>query len=798
MAVFKCKMCGGALEVSEGMTVCECEYCGTQQTLPRNHDEVLTNLFNRANNLRTKSEFDKAQEIYEKIVSQNPTEAEAYWGIILCKFGIEYVEDPATLRKIPTCHRTQLESVKTDADYRAAIEYADAVQRTFYEREAEEIDRLQKDILAIVHSETPFDVFICYKETDESGRRTQDSVIANDIYHQLTQEGFKVFYAAITLEDKLGQAYEPYIFAALNSAKVMLVLGTKPEYFNAVWVRNEWSRYLKIVQNDRAKLLIPCYRDMDAYDLPDEFSHLQAQDMGKIGFINDIIRGIKKIISAEPEKQAVQQTVVQTAGSAKIENILKRGNLALEDGNWDEANRFFEQVLNENAEESRAYIGLLCAEMQVRNEADLYYLGDKLSASRNYKFAYRFADAEQKRTLEEYSTGFERRKKEAIETIRKYIVQHRSETAEDRQISVEKDLDAARQRLAEINETIPKIEAEIAGINVAETENLIARIQSTRDGVRTEYQAEEGKLEQLKQELKKTGFFQKAQKDQIRAAIAEQEKRTAPLRERFGFTERKITELQGKISHYSEQKKKIAQLTEVKERIEQISVPELEQKKAALKQEIQNSDLVLKKDFNLALDYIKRMGPDCLNQLGSLVNELPLPAKIRIGLKTVTFSNYEWHVIFVSEKTAVLLTKNVLFERQFHKTNNEQITWEQSDLRNWLNTNFYNLFTDSEKKLILKTLCSNHTNTPDGTQLQGNDTEDYVYILSREEAEAIVNSIPWRFYNESWWLRTTRMHNDMCEADIVPCTRGYVKAPFFQIQLTAREGVRPAITIKLD
>lgn len=30
MAVFKCKMCGGNLDVADGMTVCECEYCGTK------------------------------------------------------------------------------------------------------------------------------------------------------------------------------------------------------------------------------------------------------------------------------------------------------------------------------------------------------------------------------------------------------------------------------------------------------------------------------------------------------------------------------------------------------------------------------------------------------------------------------------------------------------------------------------------------------------------------------------------------------------------------------------------------
>ena len=294
MAIIKCKMCGGDLEIAAGVTVAECEYCGTKQTLPKVNDEVVQNLFNRANNLRLKCEFDKAEQIYEKILQENDTEAEAHWGIVLCKYGIEYVEDPKTFKRIPTCHRTSYDAVATDADYLAAIENADAVQRSIYEAEAKAIDEIQKNILNIVKNEKPFDVFICYKETDENGNRTQDSVIANDIYYQLTQEGLKVFYAAITLEDKLGQEYEPYIFAALNSAKVMLVIGTKPQYFSAVWVKNEWSRFLKLMKADRSKLLIPCYKDMDAYDLPEEFSHLQAQDMSKIGFINDVVRGIKK------------------------------------------------------------------------------------------------------------------------------------------------------------------------------------------------------------------------------------------------------------------------------------------------------------------------------------------------------------------------------------------------------------------------------------------------------------------------------------------------------------------------
>ena len=104
-------MCGGDLEISEGLTVAECEYCGTKQTVPTSQNENLQNLFNRANTLRIKSEFDKAEKLYEKIIQADSTQSEAYWGLILCKYGIEYVDDPATFKKIPTCHRASFEKL---------------------------------------------------------------------------------------------------------------------------------------------------------------------------------------------------------------------------------------------------------------------------------------------------------------------------------------------------------------------------------------------------------------------------------------------------------------------------------------------------------------------------------------------------------------------------------------------------------------------------------------------------------------------------------------------------------------
>lgn len=377
MTVLKCKMCGGSLKASESVNVCVCEYCGTAQTLPKSRDDINANLFNRANNLRFNCDFDKALEIYEKIVQSNPDDSEAYWGIVLCKYGIDYVTDPASGRKIPTCHRTLPESVMSDMDYKSALSYAEPARRNLYIKEAEEIDRIQRRILDIARSEEPFDVFICYKQTDEYGKKTSDSVIANDIYYQLKQAGIKTFYAAITLEDKIGQEYEPYIYAALSSAKVMLVVGTKPEYFQSVWVKNEWSRFLKFIKSDRSRLLIPCYRDMDAYDLPEEFSHLQAQDMSKIGFINDVIHGIKKVVRREPEPDISYDRISagqQGTGSASPDEqkMLQRLTIFFNSDDFTGASEYCDRLLDNAPGFAKAHYYKFLAEHFCHDLQELY------------------------------------------------------------------------------------------------------------------------------------------------------------------------------------------------------------------------------------------------------------------------------------------------------------------------------------------------------------------------------------------------------------------------------------------
>ncbi len=419
--IIKCKMCGGDIEFTPGATYGTCEYCGSTSTIPKAEDEVTLNRYNRANHFRRQCEFDKAVAAYEKILEQDDTDAEAHWGAVLSRYGIEYVEDPTTKKRIPTCHRLQVASILADADYLAAVDHApDEESRSLYEEQAAQIADIQKGILAISANEKPYDVFICYKETDENGQRTRDSQWAQDVYYGLTDAGYKVFFSRITLEDKLGQQYEPYIFAALNSAKVMVAIGSKAEYFNAVWVKNEWSRYLALMAKDRKRLLIPCYRDMDPYDLPDELSSLQSQDMSKIGFMQDLLRGVKKILDADKKSEPVKQSaqVVTAASTAAVSpgvtSLMERAYLFMEDGNFASAEEYLDRVLDIDPKFASAYVAKVCVTFQLRREAELAETTFQYEDNADWRKAMRFANPQQKAVYENYAAKVKERTERQI------------------------------------------------------------------------------------------------------------------------------------------------------------------------------------------------------------------------------------------------------------------------------------------------------------------------------------------------------------------------------------------------
>ena len=113
MIALKCKMCGGDLSVSPGASVGTCQYCGTTMTLPVTGSTQVADQFNRASGLRQGDEFDRASEVYLRLLEANPRDAEAHWGMVLCRFGITYVEDPKTGRRPPATGSASAPSWRT-------------------------------------------------------------------------------------------------------------------------------------------------------------------------------------------------------------------------------------------------------------------------------------------------------------------------------------------------------------------------------------------------------------------------------------------------------------------------------------------------------------------------------------------------------------------------------------------------------------------------------------------------------------------------------------------------------------
>ena len=352
-------MCGGELDVNEEITVGICQYCNSTIAIPKNLGE-RSQMYNRAIYLRQNNEFDRAIGVYEDMLKRDNTDVEAHFGLFLSKYGIEYVEDPRTRERKPTCHRLQTRSVYADSDYKAAIEYADPMSRDVYESEAARINAIVKRIQELAANEKPYDIFICYKETDIGDERTEDSRIAQELYQRLERKGYWVFFARKTLENQLGSEYEPVIFSAINTAKVMIVLGTKKEYFNAVWVRNEWSRYIELVAENPEKVLIPVYKNMSAYDLPDELAAFQSQDMGRLGFMEDLQDAIEKILrktNTSVINQSVYSERTKMGNITDLEILLKNANTMFSLGEVDQARQKMQTLTEQYPDDYRTWLG---------------------------------------------------------------------------------------------------------------------------------------------------------------------------------------------------------------------------------------------------------------------------------------------------------------------------------------------------------------------------------------------------------------------------------------------------------
>lgn len=389
-----CATCGhpNNISCSEGQSTYQCECCERIHSIPKDEEKYST-LYDRATSLRLNNCFDQAIDTYNMILDQDDTNEEAHFWIAMCRYGVNYVKDEDGIYH-PTCWYYHEKPILADYDYRRALSLSSPINAEIYRAKAEEIHRIQRKIGRIIQTEKAYDAFICFKETDDTTRRkTPDSDKAEELYEALTDKGYRVFYAPRTFQSVLVEEYEPYIYAALYSAKTMYIVSSSREYAESKWVKNEWQRFIEFKKNNPEKVLRVLLLGMSPDDLPAELVNYQAYDLSRLGVFEKLCIELDAITQHKTDIEPQRHQPDHPSNPVDISHAaLERGYNFLNTEEFDGAYEYFNKALNTNAKLPDAYWGLLLAEHQCRDNDALIALGVCIDNESNYRFALQYAD----------------------------------------------------------------------------------------------------------------------------------------------------------------------------------------------------------------------------------------------------------------------------------------------------------------------------------------------------------------------------------------------------------------------
>ncbi len=249
----RCRNCEAVLDMDKAVNgVIECLYCHSFYTIPKeNASSPSKELLKIAENELDNCAFDRAYVAFKKASVEDITEPECYFGMALSNFKVQFLKDAAKQRLQPICHDITEKKFSEDKNYLKALELATAEQRKIYAQKAEEIDEIGMEFLRLKNAGIKYDCFLCVKVSDEQGGNTKDSYEALKLYNHLKKRGYKPFYSEEEIRGRTGTQYEAMILYALYTSECMLIVCSKEEYLLTPWVKNEYSRFMELIHDER-------------------------------------------------------------------------------------------------------------------------------------------------------------------------------------------------------------------------------------------------------------------------------------------------------------------------------------------------------------------------------------------------------------------------------------------------------------------------------------------------------------------------------------------------------------------
>ena len=390
----RCPICGSPHFIKIDSNEYQCENCGFLKV----HNEELSEekiLVINAYSILRQGNYVDAEEAFDDILNKNKNNYEALWGKICSHHGIVFVEDNNKI--YPTFHDIVDINFLEEKDYKRFLSICPEKLKEVYINLAKRIEDLRDKYYKQVLKEKPYDIFISFKASDETGSNTKDYIEATNLHSFLVEKGYKVFFSPVSLKEKTANEYEPYIYHALRTAKVMIVYGQKEEYFEAKWLKNEWGRFIRMIDEGIKEdgSLIVCYENMNPNNLPNRLKKLQCLNLSdKTSYIT-LDKVLSKLIN-EKKKHIIEEVKIERKEIKKVTNVkvnsiefhefnasaikqsedevafISIADDYLKDKDYIGAKEKYEKVLNINPSSPRALMGIILCKYKCLTKEELF------------------------------------------------------------------------------------------------------------------------------------------------------------------------------------------------------------------------------------------------------------------------------------------------------------------------------------------------------------------------------------------------------------------------------------------
>lgn len=373
MTYIKCPACGGKCEFQYGKGYV-CDSCGNEYDGVE-IEEDIAEMLNFANEKRINNyDFEGALQLCREILQEDYDNQDANWCALLAEYQIVYLQNDEGKYK-PTFLNPKTSLPMSESGYYANL-------NSQYRRMADEAEETRREIVKESKKIHDYDVFISYRRhIGKGGKETAEAEWANEIYSLLAKQNLRVFFDKKTL-GKSNAGWEPHIYAALKSAKVMILFGSSLDNINSNWVKNEWKRFAAYRKMGQDKTIAVVGSNFDPTKLPDvALREKQMIDVNEEGWQKKLLGRVSEACSSARD----------------VNYLLTEAEIFIQKKKFERAKENYSKVCAIDPRNSRAYWGLLRCKLRAFDDYEIIKSRKKLVSHSEFNEALRYAQTDEER-----------------------------------------------------------------------------------------------------------------------------------------------------------------------------------------------------------------------------------------------------------------------------------------------------------------------------------------------------------------------------------------------------------------